>query len=327
MKPKFVVFAGNNNLTIPLFEKNITEFFDLVSYDPFVIYDKSSTIFSLNQYQYYENINAVKSLISEGYKFIFENLHEATIILPEFLKYSNILFMFSAKRSDITGKNIVQAPLYFWYCESKSWGGKILDYRSLSRKNLFDKKFLLMMNYAKSFRTQIYTKFLDILDQSLYSFVDKGIRLDGDIDKNSMYWDRYINIDRYNKTQFSVVVETNMSMNVDGIFITEKSMKPFALKHPFISLSCANTVKMLKQNGFESFDNLFDESYDSEKLHTDRINEVYNQVKSFSLFDIDYDSLTKQKIEHNYNWFYNNQEVDRRFKLDIINPILTFLNE
>ena len=142
-----------------------------------------------------------------------------------------------------------------------------------------------------------------------------------------MYWDRYINIDWYNKTQFSVVVETNMSMNVDGIFITEKSMKPFALKHPFISLSCANTVKMLKQNGFESFDNLFDESYDSEKLHTDRINEVYNQVKSFSLFDIDYDSLTKQKIEHNYNWFYNNQEVDRRFKLDIINPILTFLNE
>ena len=57
-----------------------------------------------------------------------------------------------------------------------------------------------------------------------------------------------------------------------------------------------------------------------------RIDHVYNQVKSYILFDTEYDTITKQKIEHNYNLFFNEQEVNRRYKLDVINPILEFIN-
>jgi hypothetical protein len=330
MKPKLVAFPGNNNLTVPLVEKNIRESFDFISYDSSATYDKSSTVFVVNQFQYYGNKESVDNLISNGYKFIFENLHEANLILPEFINhptlYPNVLCMFAAIRPYMQGNNIVQVPMYFWYCESKSWSGMILDYRALERQNQFEKKFLLMMHFTKPFRTHIYNKFSDQLNQSLHSYVGQGIRLDGDTDRDDLYWDRYINIDWYNKTQFSVVVETWMNMGCGDIFITEKSMKPFALKHPFISLSCANTVSLLKQSGFESFENLFDESYDSMDLYTDRIDWVYNQVKLYARFETDYDLITKQKLEHNYNWFYNSQEVDRRYKLEVTNPILEFIN-
>jgi hypothetical protein len=326
MKPKLVAFLGNNNLTVPLVEKNIRESFDLEFYDSSATYDKSSTIFSVNQVQYRGNKESVDNLINNGYKFIFENLHEANPILPEFINYPNVLFMFSALRPDMQGDNIVQVPMYFWYGESKLWSGEILDYRALERQNQFEKKFLLMMNYIKPFRNQIYNKFSDQLDQSLHSYVGQGIRLDGDTDRNTLYWDRHINIDWYNKTQFSVVAETWMNMGCGDIFITEKSMKPFALKHPFVSLGCANTVSLLKQSGFESFENLFDESYDSMDLYTDRIDWVYNQIKLYARFETDYDLITKQKLEHNYNWFYNSQEVDRRYKLEVTNPILKFIN-
>jgi len=94
-----------------------------------------------------------------------------------------------------------------------------------------------------------------------------------------------------------------MNLGLGSIFLTEKTMKPLALRHPYISLSCLNSVALLKESGFESYENLFDESYDSIDPYTSRIDRVYNQVRSYTLFDTDYDTITKQKIEHNYNWF------------------------
>jgi hypothetical protein len=324
MKPKLINFPGNNNLTYPLLEKNISQFFDITPYNANINYDKSSTVFSLNQFQFNENRDVADNLIDAGYKFVFENLQESNI--PEYLDNPNILFMIGSTCSKFNQKNVVQVPLYFWYCESKAWGGGITDYKDMPRASKFKKKFLLMMNYAKPFRTQIYEKFSDIIDQSLCSFVDKGIRLEGDIDRNAQYWDRHINIDWYNKTQFSVVVETTMHSGLENIFLTEKTMKPLALRHPYITLSCLNSVALLKESGFESYENLFDESYDSMEYANTRIDHVYNQVKSYASAETDYDALTKQKIEHNYNLFFNEQEVNRRYKLDVINPILEFIN-
>jgi hypothetical protein len=327
MKPKLINFYGNNNnLTVPLIEENILSSFDVALYDSSSAYDKSSTIFSMNAYQFNENKDIATRLINDGYKFVFENLHEANPVMPQFINYPNVLFMYSALRPNMLQDNVIQVPMYFWYFESKSWGGKIVDYKSLSRINKFEKKFLLMMNRAKSFRTQIYEKFCGIAQDGLISFVDSGVRLDGDIDKDTMYWDRYINIDWYNKTQFSVVVETFMTMDHGDIFITEKSLKPFALKHPYISLSCKNTLSLMKQNGFESFENLFDESYDCLSEYKDRIDHIYFQVTNCNTIGNDYDSLTKQKIEHNHNWFYNDQEINRRIKLEMLDPMLEFIN-
>ena len=325
MKPKLIIFYGNNNLTNPLVEPNMREYFDFVPYTPNAIYNKSDSVFVLNEYQYAEFKDIIDGLISNGHKVVFENLHEASLPIKEYANQANVLQIVAAIRNEYS-YNTIQVPLYFWYCESKAWSGKIMNYKNMERFSNFDKKFLLMMNYPRNFRNQIYETFTDILPSALYSYVDRGIRLPGDTEKTSMYWDRYANPDWYNRTQFSVVVETAMTLGQGNIFLTEKTMKPLALKHPYITLACAQSMTLLKRVGFESYENLFDESYDGMDSYTDRISAVYTQVKNCNIGK-EYDYVTKQKIEQNYNLFFNDAEVDHRFKLDIIDPILKFLNE
>jgi hypothetical protein len=61
-------------------------------------------------------------------------------------------------------------------------------------------------------------------------------------------------------TYFSVVTET--SIEDDFCFISEKPIRPMIYLHPFIVLGNPNTLKRLKDLGFKTFPEFFDESYD-----------------------------------------------------------------
>lgn len=174
------------------------------------------------------------------------------------------------------------------------------------------------MNMVKPFRDDIYNKFTDILEQGMYSYAGRDILVEGD-NFEADWWDRYINADWYNRTEFSLVVESQM--NTNGVFVTEKTMKPIGLQHPFIVLGSPGTLEFLQSAGFVTYDNLFDESYDKSP---DRLNLIYEQVKNYSLHG--YDQLTLEKIKHNYNLFFDNVKLEQSFKHAIINPILEFVN-
>lgn len=61
-------------------------------------------------------------------------------------------------------------------------------------------------------------------------------------------------------TYFSVVTET--SIEDDFCFISEKPIRPMIYFHPFIVLGNPNTLKRLRELGFQTFPEFFDESYD-----------------------------------------------------------------
>ena len=328
MKPKLVTFQSNNNLTVPLVEELVTSYFDFVPFDESVTYHKTETLVVTNWYQYERNQSTIDRLIAEGYWVLFENLQEAQVLnggMHNLIDIPNVLFAYAAQRGS-TAANIIEVPLYFWVSESLSWGGHVVDYKNVNRN--FDsakKKFFMPMNYQRDFRDMIYEKFKDVLADSIYSYVDKGKQLDDDAERHGMFWDRHLNIDWYNQTYFSVVVETMMDYgDGDSIFVTEKTMKPLAFKHPFVSLSCRNTLELLKSAGFETFDNMFDESYGSLPTTSERIDAVYEQVKNFS--KAPYDKLTMDKLEHNYQLFFNRDEIARRYKTDLILPLLEKIN-
>lgn len=315
MKIKLIHLDNDfGRIIYPAFRECFNPHFELEQYSAERDYDKASTVFVLNTAQdMYLN-----SLVSAGYKVLVENLQENSV---PYVNNSPLVRYMICVNDRRLPESYIQVPWFFWYRESR-----LFNYQHLVRESKFDRKFLLMMNYQRSFRDYIHESFQGIADQGLYSYVARGIRLEGDIERNTKHWDRYINPDWYNKTQFSISVETVMNMGPGNIFLTEKTMKPLALKHPYICLSCANAVASLKQAGFESYENLFDESYDTIESYSDRISAVYAQVKNCNIGS-EYDSTTKEKIKHNYNLFFNDAEVDRRFKLDVIDPILEFLNE
>ena len=86
------------------------------------------------------------------------------------------------------------------------------------------------------------------------------------------------------------------------------------------------TLEFLKRNGFETYEHIFDESYDSMTLFEDRMFKVLDNIETFNV-DKYLDPLTEQKIEHNYQWFYNRDRVVTGIKQDLIEPLLEWINQ
>lgn len=116
----------------------------------------------------------------------------------------------------------------------------------------------------------------------------------------------------YDNTYISLVSETNFESQV--IHMTEKTFKPILFKQAFIIVGPPKTLHYLKQMGFQTFEDYWDESYDSEYDHYARMNmitDVCSKIASWSQSQLD-DFLrnTKQRREHNFEVFKNMQPTD-----------------
>jgi len=79
-------------------------------------------------------------------------------------------------------------------------------------------------------------------------------------------------------------------------------------------------LKWIKEQGFETYSNLFDESYDDELDDEKRLKKVLDNIHH-----IEYDDLTIQKMEHNHYHFYDEAQVVKRAEEEIINPLREIL--
>lgn len=80
------------------------------------------------------------------------------------------------------------------------------------------------------------------------------------------------------KSCINLVTETRYASPT--IYISEKTLKPMIVNRPFIMLSSPGTLRFLKQLGFKTFSDYWDESYDDIEDHTERFETVYRLVKS-----------------------------------------------
>ena len=273
----------------PVFEK----YFSIQDFDPSTRYDTKS-IFVTNVFS---DPQWAKSLYDNGCKVAVDNLWELPIHTP----YYRILH-----------------PNWFWYNESLWYTA--LGYKDLSFRPEYKKLAFVPINKVKPFRDQFINKIEELLANCIYSYKDQS--LPGDIDKSNLGWQRYVNSSWYSDTYFSLVVETL----VDGQkFITEKSFKPMAFRHPYIIIGQPGILSQLKNLGFETYDNLFDESYDTILNFNSRADAVIKTIKDF--IKQPYDSITLEKIEHNYSLFYDKELVITKIQEEIIQPLIDFANE
>lgn len=99
-----------------------------------------------------------------------------------------------------------------------------------------------------------------------------------------------VNMDVYLNSWFSIVTETTATINDDSVMITEKSMKPMIAGHPFMVWGNRKTLRYLRELGFKTFPELWDESYDTvyDFYRLDRI--IRNVIEA-------------KKIEDKMEWF------------------------
>ncbi len=90
-------------------------------------------------------------------------------------------------------------------------------------------------------------------------------------------------MEQYAQSWFSVVTESELGDR--PLRITEKSLKPLLNFHPFLLLGNPGSLKMLRDLGFTTFGQVFDERYDDELSPRRRFDLVYDQAARLCRMD------------------------------------------
>jgi hypothetical protein len=106
-----------------------------------------------------------------------------------------------------------------------------------------------------------------------------------------------------------VYVPTETVYFGNRLHLTEKTFKAIALEMPFVLVAPAGSLAYLREYGFETFDEIFDESYDLETDDIKRIEAVTRLLKDLDNLSMEERNRIHQAclpiVEHNYNHFYH----------------------
>lgn len=156
----------------------------------------------------------------------------------------------------------------------------------------------------------------------------KTLQLNFDPSRTNPIDIRNEDLDYYKNSYFSVVTETiyygndykfprsrcHVSGVNAGVFVTEKTTKVLALKHPFIIVSVPGMLSKLRERGFKTFYPYIDETYDTIIDDDLRMKTIVDEVKRLSNQTDDewvtWCKNVKEIVEHNYNHFFS--QVDFR---------------
>lgn len=103
----------------------------------------------------------------------------------------------------------------------------------------------------------------------------------------------------YDASWYSIVCETQYE---DGLFLTEKTAKPIYGKRIFVLFGCPGQLEFLRGQGFQTFNSIIDESYDSITNTSERFASAWQTVQQLAQADpVEIYSKAQPILEHNYN--------------------------
>lgn len=238
----------------------------------------------------------------------------------------------------------LRTPCYMWVQLSCKFSRAFKHLaRSLEPKKHFC---LLLMNQDWGHRLELFDRTRPYHGDSLITLYSRGVTLPDDQylpwSKNqgrgngNMYW---VQPRWYHETHFSIVSESYLDSQYRGnppevvseqdVFISEKIYKPLAFYHPLIVEGTPYILDFLHRQGFETWDHVIDERYDTVMAHGHRqacidqqLEELYRDFKkSGQLFA---DNISQQRVEHNFHRFYDTMVLDQMFCKEFVDPIMEF---
>jgi hypothetical protein len=213
-----------------------------------------------------------------------------------------------------------------------AWNRRFRQHRTaialgLNKLNLLDRSYVSMHlmdpENNRDHITNTYYDYLlkdfDIQPSDITNFVNKlPLTLDGETDVDQMCQD-FNDATRpfYQNSLVSIITETNF--NAQEVTLTEKSFKPMKEKHPFISVGAAGTLKALRDMGFKTFSDFWDESYDDVSDPRERIRRILNVCNKISKWDnetiINFRRNVKPILDNNY------ERLKVRYSTDVADKI------
>ena len=299
-------------------------YFDIEVYDPAVRYSPKNTVILQTHVGVLQANPWHTHLEEQGFSVIVDHLWDSDVDTPSQV---------------IDNALILRNGNWLWYRESLHY--QSLGYNQYQPQPNYQYSFFMPINKARPHKDLVIERLHSVLHRALYSYAERGRYLPDDFDYAQQgYWLYYFNSAWYNTTCFSVVVESwmrsdtwfrNPSLPNYKTEISEKSFKPMAYSHPFIIFGSVDTLKYLKSQGFETYDNLWNESYDSiandDERHRTVANTVIDAVNEYPHNQWTVDSLTQKKLTHNRNRFFDTELVKKRFTDEIIMDVMNYINQ
>lgn len=201
-----------------------------------------------------------------------------------------------------------------------SWNRRFREHRismalALDKFGLVDRSYMSMglvhpENAYSEFPKSIgefnyyYLSGLGVTDEDVARFRSKlPLVLDGETDTVKMCQDfDDKNRPYYQNSLVSIVTETNF--DALEVTLTEKSFKPSKEKHPFIIVGAAGTLKAIRDMGYKTFSEFWDESYDTCLDPRERLTRLINTCNYIASWDDekirDFRRRVKPILDHNY---------------------------
>jgi hypothetical protein len=122
-------------------------------------------------------------------------------------------------------------------------------------------------------------------------------------------------IDMYNQANFNLVVETDIDYEY-GFFLTEKTVKCLITGMPFLTLATPHFLKHLRELGFHTYGELWDESYDDELDYIKRVDKIVDLCNTLDQFDWESNQAALELIalKNKCNFLNLNQIMDKVFQ-------------
>lgn len=267
------------------------QYFDIEIYDPTKTYDRK-TLFVSWCFDAQDPI--VESLSDRGCKIVIDNLWET----PR--RYARDYY-------------ILTSPNWVWWNEALWWHA--LGYDQYQPNKAVEKTALMPIRRIDPVRDKIVDQLGPLKHSMLWSYRDQRLPNDNyigqDVDQ------RFMNPQWYDSTYMSLVVETRQQGQI--YHITDKTFKPCAYYHPMMIIGQQHSLAWLKQRGFETFDNIFDESYDQEPDFEKRLKIIMENLKSLEIGC--YSTETQLKLQHNHCHFFDQHKATQGIIQEIIEPL------
>lgn len=294
---------------------------------------------------YYDMYGPLHELIPEqlkrGHKVIFDAKNEHYVhtnmqwVLDEFKAYSGQgCFVISGDSPQtIPGVTIVATQYWYWVTDQNNLRFFKLD--QYQPRPTRTRKFFMTIGQWRPDRDYLYNSLGDLLKDSIHSYRHRGINLPNDwTESMGGPWQRYIDTNWMDDTAFTLVAETficdnstsGYSLTNDNFFLTEKSYKPLACKHPILLASTKGNLAHLRSQGFETFPELWDESYDNIADWRERIDRIVEIVKDFDIGSLDNKHI-QEKLRYNSERFFDSNITNKLLKETIVDPVIKFANE
>jgi hypothetical protein len=255
-------------------------------------------------------------------EFIYDTAEKQVEIIPT-----------SDKQIEYKIQNINNIKIYNAF-QKRSRPHRIWLFSKLYENNLIDHG-INSMN-AFSYRNSYYEG--KMLDVELYNSVIKLLPMypRTDLDDNFKdgfqgplggLFERDLNHQATLDSWVSVISEASFAENT--CFISEKTFKPIATRHPFIMYGNKHSLQYLRTLGYKTFDGFIDESYDDleswERL--DAIIKILKDIRDMpDEKKIQWFSSMKDILDHNFKVLKDNSTVNMPNAIDTLRDYVSGVN-